>query len=158
MRGRERIRAGGGILAYDRAHGPTFAGRGSPSRERGALVHFRQCRAHRVVLIRLDKCLDPRVILVTRLDGDEVAIRVVADCFRCDAVVLREIRFERPVGIDDCGVEIVDRAADDAGVKFLDLDVLRVLGDVRRRGQDAGVGFSLMTPCASAGRAARALR
>jgi hypothetical protein len=69
---------------------------------------------------------------MTRLDGDEIAIRVVVDGFRRNAVVLRQTRFERPVGVDDRGVEIVDRAADDAGVELLDDKFLRIVGDVLR--------------------------
>src|ERR1700722_13497041 len=136
-------RSGEEALACDRAHGPAFAGWGSPRRKRRALVDFRQRRAHRVVLIRLDERLDPGVVLVAGLDGDEVAIRVVLNGFRRDAVAWRQTRFERPVGVDDRGVEIVDRAANDAGVELLDDEGLRIGGYVLRGRQDSGLRVEL---------------
>ncbi len=61
---------------------------------------------------------------MTRLDGDEVAIRIVLDGFRGEAVALRETRFERPVSIDDSGVEIVAMERPTMpGVELLDDEV-----------------------------------
>jgi hypothetical protein len=81
---------------------------------------------------------------MTRLDGDEVAIRVVVDGFRRNAVAWRETRFESPVGVDDRSVEIIDRAADNAGVELLDDEVLRIGGYVVAR--IPASGLSLIRP------------
>jgi hypothetical protein len=55
----------------------------------------------------------------------------------------RQTRFERPVSVDDRSVEIVNRAANDAGVELLDDEVLRIGGYVLRGRQDSRLGLEL---------------
>jgi hypothetical protein len=101
---------------------------------------------HGVVLIRGDERLDPRVVLVADLDGDEISIGIVGERLLSDAVLLRiEAGLQRPVGVDDGGGKVVDRAADDAGVEFLDLEVFRVIDDVGGGGENAGRALDRLT-------------
>ncbi len=70
--------------------------RGSPRGESRALVYFRQCGAHRIVLVGRDQRLDPRVVLVPRFHRDEVAVRVVLDRFGREPVARGEISISAP--------------------------------------------------------------
>ncbi len=78
---------------------------------------------------------------MSRLHGDEVSVGIVLDRLGRDTVGLGQMRFQRPVGVDDRRAEVVDRTSDDSRIQLLDLELLWIIDDVLGRRQNAGFGF-----------------
>ena len=82
----------------------------------------------------LHECLDLGAVLVALAYGNDVDVR--ARAILDEEGILRRVELDlhREVGVDDGSVDIVERARNLCGFDFLELEVLRVLGDILQRG------------------------
>ena len=112
---------------------PTITGYEAATREAGQKLTSHEILDFLAVQ-DLHECLDLGAVLVALAYGNDVDVR--ARAILDEEGILRRVELDlhREVGVDDGSVDIVERARNLCGFDFLELEVLRVLGDILQRG------------------------
>lgn len=114
-----------------------------PGQDQRALELFVDELADTFVVVGFDQRLRPRCVLVGGANDDHVGVGRLFT-FDGDGVGLRvQAGFHSVVGVDDGGIDVIERTRQLRGIDFGELDLLRVVDDVGDSDLDAGVFLEL---------------